>query len=266
MLRQGTRAQVMHGTALKTTGGLRRNDLKYNKQGKIVSRVLSTKAKKEKRLERAGWTVRKGEFGAVQMKGGDKFEIGESINPKYLTSSLIKNTKTAVTPMPAELKDLSPTNTISYPLNSQSPFASTCVKINNNGIIKILEQIYKKYDLGNVPKDVKVQPSRKLIMYLGKPPSIFKSYIKNDEIWGKKLKPVLGDISKYNNIASRNSNSYIKGIKLNSDNIGEQTLWKIALNDINIPSLSNMYKPRNPNPSVKPKKKKLKKKKPNKNI
>ena len=52
MLRQGTRAQVMHGTALKTTGGLRRNHLKYNKQGKIVSRLLSTKAKKEKRLER----------------------------------------------------------------------------------------------------------------------------------------------------------------------------------------------------------------------
>ena len=83
MLRQGTRAQVMHGTALKTTGGLRRNHLKYNKQGKIVSRLLSTKAKKDKRLERAGWTVRKGEFGAVQMKGGDNNSMGESIKNHF---------------------------------------------------------------------------------------------------------------------------------------------------------------------------------------
>ena len=106
MLRQGTRAQVMHGTALKTTGGLRRNDLKYNKQRKIVSRVLSTKAKKDKRLERAGWTVRKGEFGAVQMKGGDKFIK----NPKPSTYKKTNNETIPVTPMPREILDYINTN------------------------------------------------------------------------------------------------------------------------------------------------------------
>ena len=93
MLRQGTRAQVMHGTALKTTGGLRKNHLKYNKQGKIVSRLLSTKAIKEKRLERAGWTVRKGEFGAVQMNGGDiKAYIGSEPG-EYTQSNTDKKKK-----------------------------------------------------------------------------------------------------------------------------------------------------------------------------
>jgi hypothetical protein len=37
----GSRAQVMHGTAKKTSGGLEKKDLKYNKQGRIVSRRKS---------------------------------------------------------------------------------------------------------------------------------------------------------------------------------------------------------------------------------
>lgn len=38
----GSRAQVMHGGALKTSGGLTKKDLKYNKWGRIVSRKKST--------------------------------------------------------------------------------------------------------------------------------------------------------------------------------------------------------------------------------
>jgi hypothetical protein len=38
----GSRAQVMHGTAMKTPGGLTKKDLKYNKNGRIVSRKKST--------------------------------------------------------------------------------------------------------------------------------------------------------------------------------------------------------------------------------
>jgi hypothetical protein len=38
----GSRAQVMHGTADHTTGGLKKGDLKYNKSGRIVSRKKST--------------------------------------------------------------------------------------------------------------------------------------------------------------------------------------------------------------------------------
>jgi hypothetical protein len=44
----GSRAQVMHGTAKMTGGGLKKKDLKYNKHGKIVSKKLSAIAKREK--------------------------------------------------------------------------------------------------------------------------------------------------------------------------------------------------------------------------
>ena len=65
----GSRAQVMHGTAKKTSGGLTKSQLKYNKQGKIVSKKASTLAKKNNRLVKAGYVTRKGEFG-VSMRGG----------------------------------------------------------------------------------------------------------------------------------------------------------------------------------------------------
>ena len=76
MQRLGSRAQVMHGNAKQTGGGLKKRDLKYNKQGKIVSKKMSAMAKKEKRLQKAGYTTKKGQFGAVRtMKGGGKFFI-----------------------------------------------------------------------------------------------------------------------------------------------------------------------------------------------
>ena len=67
MLAVGSRAQVWHGTA-KATGygrkGLRKKDLKKNKHGRIVSRRLSTMAKKQKRLFNAGWRTKRGVFGS----------------------------------------------------------------------------------------------------------------------------------------------------------------------------------------------------------
>jgi hypothetical protein len=66
----GSRAEVMHGTADHTSGGLTSGDLEYNKWGRLVSRRKSEKAKKEKRLHKAGYTARKGAFGAVKI--GDK--------------------------------------------------------------------------------------------------------------------------------------------------------------------------------------------------
>jgi hypothetical protein len=42
----GSRAQVMHGTAKKTSGGLEKQDLTYNKSGSIVSKKKSLEAKK----------------------------------------------------------------------------------------------------------------------------------------------------------------------------------------------------------------------------
>ena len=64
MRNRGTRAQVMNGTAMRTPGGLRKKDLKYNKNGRIVSKKQSARAKRENRLVKAGYVTEKGKFGA----------------------------------------------------------------------------------------------------------------------------------------------------------------------------------------------------------
>ena len=58
----GSRAEVFHGNARHTSGVLTRNDLKMNKRGEIVSIKASNRATKEKRLEKAGYKTKKGEF------------------------------------------------------------------------------------------------------------------------------------------------------------------------------------------------------------
>jgi len=62
----GHRAEVWHGTALKTSGGLFKKDLLMNKNGRIVSRRKHFTAKKEKRLEKHGYFANKGKFGMVK--------------------------------------------------------------------------------------------------------------------------------------------------------------------------------------------------------
>jgi len=64
MVKVGSRAQVMNGTVLKTPGGLRKKDLKYNKQGRIVSKKKSARAKRENRLVKSGYVTEKGVFGS----------------------------------------------------------------------------------------------------------------------------------------------------------------------------------------------------------
>ena len=68
----GSRAQVWHGTAYKTAGGLTKSKLMMNKNGRIVSASKHKTAKKEKRLKKHGWTAKKGKFGAVAMKTKSK--------------------------------------------------------------------------------------------------------------------------------------------------------------------------------------------------
>lgn len=63
----GTRAQVWHGTAKKTSGGLTKSDLMQNKAGRIVSRAKHNTAKKEMRLLKHGYGTKKGEFGFVKI-------------------------------------------------------------------------------------------------------------------------------------------------------------------------------------------------------
>ena len=66
---RGSRAQVFHGTAYKTDGtpGLTKEKLLMNKNGRIVSAKKHATAKREKRLEKHGWTAKKGKFGAVRI-------------------------------------------------------------------------------------------------------------------------------------------------------------------------------------------------------
>ena len=61
----GTRAQVWHGTAYKTSGGLCKHDLMQNKAGRIVSKAKHMSAKKDKRLIKAGFLTKKGQFGFI---------------------------------------------------------------------------------------------------------------------------------------------------------------------------------------------------------
>ena len=80
----GTRAQVWHGTAKKTSGGLTKSALMMNKHGRIVSRKKHNTAKKEKRLVKAGFLTKKGHFGFIKkgsrrhrsrkMRGGDDMD------------------------------------------------------------------------------------------------------------------------------------------------------------------------------------------------
>jgi hypothetical protein len=65
----GSRAQVMHGTAYKTSGELTKNDLIQNKNGRIVSKKKHNLEKRVKRLIKAGYGTKKGHFGAVRLSG-----------------------------------------------------------------------------------------------------------------------------------------------------------------------------------------------------
>lgn len=103
----GTRAQVWHGTAKKTTGGLTKIHLMMNKHGRIVSKKKHSIAKKEKRLIKAGFLTKKGHFGCIKknskkMKGGADTPIEKtnslitptpSFTPPQLTSPIKKGGK-----------------------------------------------------------------------------------------------------------------------------------------------------------------------------
>jgi hypothetical protein len=59
----GSKAQVFHGTAKHTAGGLTRKDLIRNKHGRIVSRKQAAAGKKAySRLVKAGYKPKKGVF------------------------------------------------------------------------------------------------------------------------------------------------------------------------------------------------------------
>lgn len=68
----GTRAEVYHGTARRTSGGLTKGELMMNKHGRIVSKKKHSTAKREMRLLKYGYATKKGKFGFVKTKSSRK--------------------------------------------------------------------------------------------------------------------------------------------------------------------------------------------------
>ncbi len=63
MLARGTKAQVFHGSAKRTPGGLTRKDLMKTKAGRIVSRRKHAAGMKAiRRLKKLGFVAKKGTF------------------------------------------------------------------------------------------------------------------------------------------------------------------------------------------------------------
>ena len=83
----GSKAQVWHGTAKKTSGGLTKSDLMKNKHGRIVSRRKHTLGKKSiKHLRKLGYIAKKGKFTLFhkghksrKMRGGTGSPMGSGM-------------------------------------------------------------------------------------------------------------------------------------------------------------------------------------------
>lgn len=72
MMTTGSKAQVFHGTAKHTSGGLTRKDLMKTKAGRIVSKKKHTAGLKAiKKLKKLGFVAKKGTFKLFKkMRGG----------------------------------------------------------------------------------------------------------------------------------------------------------------------------------------------------
>jgi hypothetical protein len=139
----GSRAQVVHGTAYKTTGGLKKVNLLQNKNGRIVSKKKHSSAKKDNRLVKAGYKTKKGHFGAIKnnsskskkMRGG----MINTVSP-FNPASLANNGASLFNPAPANTSGSSPNLFLGGKksktkrggiINTQSPFNPA--SLTNNG-------------------------------------------------------------------------------------------------------------------------------------
>jgi len=97
---EGSRAQVLHGSAYKTSGGLKKGDLLQNKNGRIVSKKKHTTAKSENRLVKAGYGTKKGQFGFVKVGStSSKSKSSKSrTSRKYKKSKKMKGGMNCVSP------------------------------------------------------------------------------------------------------------------------------------------------------------------------
>ena len=96
----GSKAEVFHGTAKHTSGGLHKKDLVKNKAGRIVSRKKMAAGKKAiKRLFAAGYKPTKGKFTAMRkgmrttrrkgMRGGAAVDAAASSTSKLGSNAVL---------------------------------------------------------------------------------------------------------------------------------------------------------------------------------
>ena len=87
---KGSRAEVWHGTAKSTSGGLQKKHLMKNKHGRIVSIKKHEAGKKAlKFLHNAGYIAKKGTFGTKK-----KSPTKKKKRPSSLTTALFKSLDT----------------------------------------------------------------------------------------------------------------------------------------------------------------------------
>jgi len=91
----GSRAQVMNGTAKKTSGGLLKKDLKYNKGGDIVSRRNSERAKKTESPALKAWRSSVKQAYKLPKYSSKKFILIKKGSPFYKDVKKIYKTKMA---------------------------------------------------------------------------------------------------------------------------------------------------------------------------
>jgi hypothetical protein len=72
----GSRAEVWHGTAKHTSGGLTKQKLFKTKTGRIVSMKKHYSAKRDNRLVKHGYGTTKGKFGYTLLNGTKKTRRG----------------------------------------------------------------------------------------------------------------------------------------------------------------------------------------------
>ena len=148
----------MHGNAKMTGGCLMKKDLTYNKVGKIVSKKMSAMAKKEMRLQNAGYITTKGVFGVKKMSGG------------------------------AKVDDLDEKKTYILTKNGEKSLIIYIVRKNRTNIIYNLDCNFKKMDPINFNMKYRVWKVLDLDTKLEEYNSI-----KND-----KIKPLINDLGLYN--------------------------------------------------------------------
>jgi len=84
----GSKAQVFHGTAERTVGGLKKEDLMQTEKGRIVSKKQHKAGLKAiNRLRAAGFVAKKGEFKLFSKKASKKAKAPRRMVTRAMAAS-----------------------------------------------------------------------------------------------------------------------------------------------------------------------------------